>query len=388
MASEINVIHEENGVRFKTEFFHEEPYTPSINNLHGNDSSPKKAVGTKKKNSNKRSSTDAVDDQPISSIEIVKLLRLKKDKERDEQAIKESKEIEDRTQENLALRKLLIPQNFEGIDEEEKLRVYDEQQLKVQEYEKRRTLRKIHKIQIIISYVSNEECDLVLKEHGQDEDEAVLYLSSLSNLHEVRKRIALKHQALEESAKAPMFPSKIIVKDKKISYDDADYMEREPMYVEDGRVIPVRTLHPSIEQYEGQIRIHYRKRKQEKLRKNRDFKGVPKPARPARLRLDEALASMDFSEWSEARRRAWQIKDKNANAYYYRFNDPGEPQRNGKWTKEERLLFFNRMAEIGVDGKWGIFSKAIPGRVGYQCSNFYRHLIENKEIEDKKLYFR
>jgi len=92
---------------------------------------------------------------------------------------------------------------------------------------------------------------------------------------------------------------------------------------------------------------------------------------------------MDFSEWSEARRRAWQIKDKNANAYYYRFNDPGEPQRNGKWTKEERLLFFNRMAEIGVDGKWGIFSKAIPGRVGYQCSNFYRHLIENKEIEDK-----
>jgi len=49
MASEINVIHEENGVRFKTEFFHEELYTPSINNLHGNVSSPKKAVGTKKK---------------------------------------------------------------------------------------------------------------------------------------------------------------------------------------------------------------------------------------------------------------------------------------------------------------------------------------------------
>jgi len=221
----------------------------------------------------------------------------------------------------------------------------------------------------------------VLKEHGQDEDEAVLYLSSLSNLHEVRKRLALKYQAVEESANAPIPPPKIVGREKKVSHDDADYIEAE--YVEDGRIIPIRTLHPSIEQYEGQIRIHYRKRKLEKLRKNRDSRSAPKPARPARLKLDEALASMDFSEWSEARRRAWQIKDKNPNAYYYRFNDPGEAQRNGKWTKDERVLFFNRMEEIGVDGKWGIFSKAIPGRVGYQCSNFYRHLIENKEIKDK-----
>jgi hypothetical protein len=40
------------------------------------------------------------------------------------------------------------------------------------------------------------------------------------------------------------------------------------------------------------------------------------------------------------------------------------------------------MKELGVNGQWGIFSKVIPGRVGYQCSNFYRHLIETNEISD------
>jgi hypothetical protein len=33
--------------------------------------------------------------------------------------------------------------------------------------------------------------------------------------------------------------------------------------------------------------------------------------------------------------------------------------------------------------QWGIFSKPIPGRVGYQCSNFYRQLIKKGEIKDK-----
>ena len=32
--------------------------------------------------------------------------------------------------------------------------------------------------------------------------------------------------------------------------------------------------------------------------------------------------------------------------------------------------------------QWGSFSKNIPGRVGYQCSNYYRSLIKNGEVED------
>lgn len=40
------------------------------------------------------------------------------------------------------------------------------------------------------------------------------------------------------------------------------------------------------------------------------------------------------------------------------------------------------MKEVGVNGQWGIFSRAIPGRVGYQCSNFYRQLIESGKVHD------
>ena len=32
--------------------------------------------------------------------------------------------------------------------------------------------------------------------------------------------------------------------------------------------------------------------------------------------------------------------------------------------------------------QWGSFSKNIPGRVGYQCSNYYRTLIKSGEVED------
>lgn len=92
-----------------------------------------------------------------------------------------------------------------------------------------------------------------------------------------------------------------------------------------------------------------------------------------RLALDDALRQIAtksgeeaFEGWSEARIRAYQMIDKNPNSYYYRFNAPGEEQRKGPWTEEERKLFFKRLAEVGANGQWGIFSTAIPGRVGYQ----------------------
>ncbi|KAJ2795474.1 hypothetical protein H4R21_005096, partial [Coemansia helicoidea] len=37
---------------------------------------------------------------------------------------------------------------------------------------------------------------------------------------------------------------------------------------------------------------------------------------------------------------------------------------------------------IGANGQWGIFSMTIPGRVGYQCSNYYRYLVENRLLHD------
>lgn len=67
-----------------------------------------------------------------------------------------------------------------------------------------------------------------------------------------------------------------------------------------------------------------------------------------KLKLDDAVAQVttehSMEGWSQARIRAWQLRHINPNAYYYRFNAPGEVQRNGKWTEEEKRLFFKRMA--------------------------------------------
>jgi len=68
----------------------------------------------------------------------------------------------------------------------------------------------------------------------------------------------------------------------------------------------------------------------------------------------------------------------NPNTYYYRFCAPGVQQKNGPWTKSEEVLFMERLAEMGGAKRkmqWGLFSMAIPGRVGYQCSNFYRSAL-------------
>ena len=101
--------------------------------------------------------------------------------------------------------------------------------------------------------------------------------------------------------------------------------------------------------------------------------------------------------WSKARIDAFMNKDTKPNAYYYRFLDRGEIQSNGGFTKEQHIKFMQRAKEIGVNVQWGIFSRTIPGKVGYQCSNHWRQLILNKKVEDpnywydpseKKLHFR
>jgi hypothetical protein len=102
-----------------------------------------------------------------------------------------------------------------------------------------------------------------------------------------------------------------------------------------------------------------------------------------------ALNLEDLMEgWSDARKKAWQNREKNENQYYYRFNAPGEPQGEGKWTSDEHALFLRTLEEVrsGAAGypmyQWGSFSKNIPGRVGYQCSNYYRTLIKNGDVQD------
>ena len=58
--------------------------------------------------------------------------------------------------------------------------------------------------------------------------------------------------------------------------------------------------------------------------------------------------------WSEARIKAFRNREKNPNQYYYRFNDPGEPQATGKWSAKDKALFLKLVEEKGVDYQVGV----------------------------------
>ena len=58
--------------------------------------------------------------------------------------------------------------------------------------------------------------------------------------------------------------------------------------------------------------------------------------------------------WSDARIKAFKNREKNPNQYYYRFNDPGEPQATGKWSAKDKALFLKLVEEKGVDYQVGV----------------------------------
>jgi len=51
-------------------------------------------------------------------------------------------------------------------------------------------------------------------------------------------------------------------------------------------------------------------------------------------------------------------------------------QKKGPWTEEEQILFISLLGKYGP-GNWGVFSTHIPGRVGFQCAEFYRELVKS-----------
>jgi len=108
-----------------------------------------------------------------------------------------------------------------------------------------------------------------------------------------------------------------------------------------------------------------------------------------RLLLNDALKDTEnFEGWSAARVGAWKNKDANPNAYYYRFNDPGEEQINGAIAESEHKGFMQRVMEMGVNQHWGIFSQTIKGRVGYQCSNYWRQMMKDGWVKDPNYWIR
>jgi hypothetical protein len=75
---------------------------------------------------------------------------------------------------------------------------------------------------------------------------------------------------------------------------------------------------------------------------------------------------------SAARAAAAAAIHTNPNAFFYRFPEPGVPQRNGPWEPEEAARFLAVARDHGVGSHWGLFASHIPGRVGYQAAAFYR----------------
>ncbi|KAL7315224.1 hypothetical protein PS15m_006701 [Mucor circinelloides] len=203
---------------------------------------------------------------------------------------------------------------------------------------------KIRKVKDLYDYLTSEEITAMLDENENDEQEVIVRLTQPGYLHDIRKSIALKHASKAEKAMSE---------------------EQQATYTQ------------------------LLQKRSKTLKKTTDESAKKTyRTRPGRLGLDEALKNMQdnsvnpFEGWSSARIRAYQMIEQNPNSYYYRFNAPGEEQRRGQWTQEEQALFHKRLAEVGSKGQWGIFAMKIPGRVGYQCSNYYRLLIETNQIQD------
>ena len=255
-----------------------------------------------------------------------------------------------------------------------------EHQARFSAYEKRERSEKVSKIQNVFPYLCEEECveamNLIAEERRElddnvavlgVEDEAITRLVDRGFELVVRQEVALRY--MERAARAGELAA--------------------------AAAMPAKWSATTGGAPRGRMRRGTARRAQGgKSNTELMMEGIRIGRRQdGRFCLDDAVRQVEqtgsFDGWSEARIKAWRNKEQNPNAYYYRFNDPGEEQRNGKWSRQEHDAFMRRLVEckIGDNYEWGIFSMALPGRVGYQCSNYYRTLLKRGAIKDDNYYF-
>lgn len=89
-----------------------------------------------------------------------------------------------------------------------------------------------------------------------------------------------------------------------------------------------------------------------------------------------------FDTWAPCKQQSWMSLKDNPNAFFYRHVLPGTKQKNGPWSEDEKQLFLKTLKEYPVqsNGRWGLFARLIPGRVGYQCNAFFKKLLAAGEI--------
>ncbi|KAG0358490.1 hypothetical protein BG005_002276 [Podila minutissima] len=103
--------------------------------------------------------------------------------------------------------------------------------------------------------------------------------------------------------------------------------------------------------------------------------------------MEDVFTHEQVRTWSEVRIKTWEHRRTNTEGFYYRFVDPTEGQQNGAWGKKSQQEFLERLEEwksrgIRIGTSWGVFSMGVSHKAGYQCSSYYRKLLENKTLTD------
>ncbi|KAG1056521.1 hypothetical protein G6F43_001595 [Rhizopus delemar] len=106
-----------------------------------------------------------------------------------------------------------------------------------------------------------------------------------------------------------------------------------------------------------------------------------------RLLYEDVFTEEMVKNWQHSRIKAWKERHRNLEQFYFRLLIPGNLQRVGLWTDEEHSLFMKRYDEwiaggLNIGTLWGLFSKTIPHRVGYQCMTHYRSLLFEGKLKD------
>ncbi|KAJ6227145.1 zinc finger cchc domain-containing protein [Anaeramoeba flamelloides] len=118
-----------------------------------------------------------------------------------------------------------------------------------------------------------------------------------------------------------------------------------------------------------------------------NFPRKRKKKRSKRKKHVDAFTREEITHWSGAKLKSWKNRRINPNTFYYRFKDPGKFQDMGDWSELSKKQWIDRYNEFKSNGwkighAWGLFSKKVNGRVGYQCSNYYRRLLKEGVLED------
>ncbi|KAJ3444113.1 hypothetical protein M0812_09963 [Anaeramoeba flamelloides] len=127
--------------------------------------------------------------------------------------------------------------------------------------------------------------------------------------------------------------------------------------------------------------------KEKKKEKEKEKKNTSQPKKKNNRKKNRSVIKQEYINkpedapnewftWCLEKKRAWGNYENKPNQYFYRFNEKGEKTKVGKWSKEEDCLFIKRCQTHKPGKDWGIFSKAIPGRCGYMCANYYRRKMK------------